>query len=148
MDQEIVKVDKAYRNRLFVAYLVLIIAGVLIYQFALPYILQAFQNLPVRTAFIVAEVVFDVFFLCFIAPAVYLISIGRKIVRHSAVPYPGMKVIRDTIVITGKKAIFRGKLLAGLGYVSIAFAILGCIWLRLVIIWINHDPIMRMFSPL
>ena len=58
----------------------------------------------------------------------YLWSLGERIVRAREFPPPGMRVIRDTPVITGEKAISRGRLLKvlalGCGVVSAALVLL------------------------
>jgi hypothetical protein len=148
MEPQIVKVDRQYRNRLLVAYLIAILAGYLLIKFAWPVAVHAFRQLNISSSFTVAEIVFAVFFLCFIGPALYLISIGKKIIKSGMHPFPGQKVLRDTIIVTGSKAMFRGKVLVRLGYTSIVMAILGCVWLHLVFMWIKHDPLMRMMPLL
>src|SRR5512140_3765090 len=97
---QIVKVDKQYRNRLMIAYLVLILAGYLVIKFAWPVAIHSFRQLSVPSSFIAAEIVFAIFFLCFIGPALYLISIGKKIINSGLHPFPGQKVLRDTIIVT------------------------------------------------
>jgi hypothetical protein len=44
-----------------------------------------------------------------VAFAVYLWSLGAKVVRAGAFPPPGYRVVRDTPVITGRAAVGRGR---------------------------------------
>jgi hypothetical protein len=143
MEVEIVRADKAYRLKLFLAYLLLIIVGYLAIRFLLPAGLLAFRNLEVHSYFNVAEIASIVFLIAFVAPALYLIRIGRKIVLHKMAPFPGMKVIRDTAILRGEKAIARGRQLIILGYISISAAVVGSGLIHLVFIKIKATPIIN-----
>ena len=46
-----------------------------------------------------------------IAVAVYVWTLGKKIIRVREFPPPGLRVLRDTPIIMGEKAIARGRLL-------------------------------------
>jgi|SRR5215471_13169770 len=63
-----------------------------------------------------------------IALAVYLWALGGRVVRGREFPPPGLRVIRDTPVVTGERAVFRGRLLKVLalscGIASAALAVL------------------------
>jgi hypothetical protein len=83
------------------------------------------------------------FLLCFIPVAVYVIIIGRRTCRYKAIPYPGMRVIRDTVVVTGKKAIIRGKGLIILGIVTIVLVIASMICTHYIILNFKQHPLFR-----
>ncbi len=78
-----------------------------------------------------AKAVFLVLALFLIAPmlalAVYLWSLGGRVLRTQEFPPPGVRVIRDTPVITGERAISRGRLFkvlalaCGIATVALAF---------------------------
>ena len=122
---EIIKTDKKYRNILFAAYLAAIGIAVIFIKFVWPVLLKHFNALDVKTTFVIGETVITIFLLSFIIPAFYLIVTGRKILQHNQIPYPGMKVIRDTKVIYGRNARIRGHVLVWLGYISIVFAVVS-----------------------
>src|SRR5688572_19353929 len=46
-----------------------------------------------------------------LAFAVYLWSLGGRVLRAQEFPPPGLRVIRDTAVLTGARAVSRGRLL-------------------------------------
>lgn len=127
MSEQIVKADTRYRRKLFLGYGIgiLLIAGLVF--FILPLFLEYLRNCAIQEFLRVTEICVIVFLLSFIGPAVFLMRVGGKIIRHGQVPYPGMKVIHDTKVISGKKAIFRGKILVFLAILSIVVAITGVI---------------------
>jgi hypothetical protein len=66
-----------------------------------------------------------------LAFAAYLWSLGGKVVRAQEFPPPGRRVIRDTPLITGEKAVSRGRLRKVLALAcGIAAAVLGLLlWL-------------------
>ena len=63
-----------------------------------------------------------------IALAVYLWALGGRVVRAREFPPPGLWVIRDTPIVTGERAVSRGRLLKvlalGCGIASAALAVL------------------------
>ncbi len=100
---EIVKADKAYRNRLFAAYAVVLL-------------------------------------LLFILPSAYLIATGRRVIREGRRPHSGMKVIRDTVVSRGSKALGRGRILDWLGATSILLVAAGSSATRFIFYKFKTDP--------
>lgn len=71
--------------------------------------------------------------------AVYLWSFGGRVLRARAFPPPGLRVTRDTPVITGERAIFRGRLLKMLALAcAIASVALGLLLWRLTSLLSSH----------
>jgi hypothetical protein len=74
-----------------------------------------------------------------LAFAVYVWFLGARVLRAREFPPPGFRVIRDTPVITGERAIFRGRLLKMLALgCGIAAVALGSILWRLAWMLGNH----------
>lgn len=64
--------------------------------------------------------------------AVYLWSLGEKVLRTREFPPPGFRVIRDTPVITGESAVSRGRLLEALALACVVVSVsLGLLLWRL-----------------
>ena len=63
-----------------------------------------------------------------LALAVYLWALGGKVIRAREFPPPGLRVIRDTPIVTGERAVSRGRLLKvlalGCGIAAAALAVL------------------------
>lgn len=127
MSVEIVKADKRYRRNLFLGYSMAILMIATLVFFALPPFLKYLRECAVLEFLRVTEICVIVFLLSFMGPAIFLMRVGGKIIRHRQVPYPGMKTIRDTKIISGNKAIIRGKILVFLALLSIVVAIAGVI---------------------
>ena len=139
---EILKADPGYRRRLFSFYLGAIALGFIAWRYLLPLCFSAFNHLRGPVYFIVAESAVILLLLVFIIPAVFLIRTGNKIIRSERFPFPGMKIMRDTKVVTGSRALFRGRLLRRLGYVSIGFAVAGSIAMHILFIYIRNSPVL------
>jgi 4-amino-4-deoxy-L-arabinose transferase-like glycosyltransferase len=139
---EIVKADPGYRRRLFSFYLTAIALGFIAWRFLLPPCIDAFDHLRRPAYFIIAESAVIVLLLVFIIPAVFLIQTGNKIIRSERFPFPGMKIMRDTKVVTGSRALFRGRFLKRLGYVSIGFAVAGSVAMHILFIYIRNSPVL------
>jgi hypothetical protein len=61
-----------------------------------------------------------------LAFAAYVWSLGGRAIRAREFPSPGLRVIRDTPVIAGEKAVSRGRLLKALALgCAVASAVLG-----------------------
>jgi hypothetical protein len=127
MPQEIFKADRRFRKKLFTVYAACILILGLFVWLCLPLLIKYLNACAIPKFLNLMEICVLAFLLFFIGPALFLINTGRKILLYKQVPYPGMKVIRDTKILSGKKAIFRGRLLVILGIFSIIMAIIGSI---------------------
>ena len=132
MFEEVVRADKKYRRKLFVSYLVLLLGVFAVIRFGVPWLRSYLQSLPADRAILVIEIVTITFLIGFIGPAMYLISYGRKIIRYQCIPFPGAKVIRDTRVKRGLKAVRMGKMLCYLGITCIVLALAGSIAIHVI----------------
>ncbi len=143
IEKKIVKADRNYRRKLFSGYLVVIILGILSWNFIRPPFLNILDNLPNKERIEVKEIIVHLFLFSFIPVAIYLIAIGCRICKYNAMPYPGMKVIRDTVVVTGRKAKLRGKSLIILGIVVIILLITSMITTHSIILHFKQAPLFR-----
>lgn len=125
MEREILKADKQYRTRLLTAYLVGIAVFSLCLCFGLPRYCAYLRTLKIPDMLDITEISTMIFFACFIGPACYLMVVGRRIIFSKRFPFPGQKVIRDTKIIEGKKAVRRGRMLFILGMLTIIILIAG-----------------------
>lgn len=141
---EVLRTDPVYRKRLFLAYGVCVLAGVAATWFGVPRFMRYLAAQPFSHAVRTVELVAVGFILSFTVPALYLINVGRTVLRHSAFPYPGMKVIRDTRVRTGDSARKLGKFLVGLGIFAIFTALAGSARTYYMFEKMRLDPLIRM----
>lgn len=142
-EKEIVKADKSYRRKLLLSYMVAIFVGIIVWNFAIPPLLTNLENLPNKARIETKESISHLVMLSFIPVAIYVIIFGRRVCRYKAIPYPGMKVLRDTVIVTGKKAIFRGKCLIILGVVTIFLTVVSMICTHYIVLHFKHFPLFR-----
>ena len=89
------------------------------------------------------KMVFRVLVALLLAPllalAAYLWSLGGKVVRAREFPPPGLRVIRDTPIVTGERAVSRGRLLKVLALgCGIALAALAVLLWRFGLLLSSH----------
>jgi cytochrome bd-type quinol oxidase subunit 1 len=125
MEREILKADKQYRKRLFTAYLIGIAVISLCLYFGLPRYSGYLDKLIIENRLGLAEIFVMLFLACFIGPAGYIIVVGRRIMVAKRFPWHGQKVIHDTKIIEGRKAVIKGRMLFSLGIFTIIIIIAG-----------------------
>jgi hypothetical protein len=143
MDREIVKTDKKYRRNLFIAYLIGIAVIVAFWRWGIPPLSHYIRELPNKERTETLEILGHAVLLIFIPAAIYLIVIGRKVCTHQAMPYPGMRVIHDTVVVRGKSALFRGRSMIVLGTMMIVLVIFSIIATHNIMLRFKHHPLFR-----
>jgi hypothetical protein len=125
VDEAIVKVDKAFRSRLFAIYAVCIVAIASSIVFGLRPFNAYLDGLNFPQLMNATEVMVAFGLAMMLGPSLYLIVVGKRIVRAQRMPYPSQKVIHDTKVILGSKAVLRGRLLLYLGILGIVVSLAG-----------------------
>lgn len=125
MEPEIVRTDKPYRQRLFTVYLVCLAALGLVLYFGLPPYFAYVNRVGFQDLMTASEITIICLLVPLVGPSIYLIVVGRRIIRSKRMPYPGQKVIHDTKVVDGSRAIRRGRTLLWLGIVCIFLVIAG-----------------------
>ena len=143
-ERQVVRTDKRYRRNLFTVYIAMIILGTVLVKWGRPLFTAYIMRLPVKSRIETIELTVHLLLLLFIPAAVYLIVVGRKVCIHRAMPYPGMKVIHDTVVVTGKNALLRGWSLVVLGTIMIIMVLISSIITHNIILRMKHHPL---FSP-
>jgi len=114
----------------------LLVAAFIRYRIPLSDWVLADRALRIKLVFVILTALVSVPLL---GLAVYLWSLGGKVVRAREFPPPGLRVIRDTPIVTGERAVFRGRLLKalaiGCGAASVVLA--GLLW-RLELLLNRH----------
>ena len=87
-------------------------------------------------------IVFAVVFLAMlplVGMAAYMFNQANRIIRAQRIPPPGQKVIKDTPVITGRKAVRQGRLLKVLTVFMGLFFMLVPFWIVLILMTLNKS---------
>lgn len=71
--------------------------------------------------------------------AVYIFYLATQVVKHQRAPFPGQKVIKDTPVVTGDKAVKQGQAMRAL---AIAMGLIGLLlpWSLALLIMMMRGP--------
>ena len=125
MDNEIIKADKQYRKFVLAVCLIFIAAGGAIIVWLLSYLQDALEDSDPERALIAVKRLLILISLGIIPVGLYILSLGRKVVKSRQIPPPGVKVIADTKVIAGRKAVIRGWLLICIALLMIGLSLIG-----------------------
>ena len=122
MNRDIIRADKKYRNKALGLLFLLGLLSILIIIWGLPSGMEYLRHLDHQTAFLIIDLVLVFIVLSMVPLGIFLLRLSRKILKHECFPPPGMKVIKDTPIVRGKKAKIKGQIVL---FISILFMIAG-----------------------
>jgi ATP/ADP translocase len=128
MTQPIIRADRRYRKKLLILYALFVLVVILLIGWVLPWSKAYLLQLELETALTVMKVVLAVMFLSFVPAGLYVWRLGRKIMVHERFPPPGVKVMKDTKLIEGKRARVRGRVLIVFSLVLILFGLFAAFY--------------------
>jgi hypothetical protein len=115
MEKEIRYADLEYRHRALIKFTVLYVAaavfGTVVIVWGRPWMQSYLDALEPRTALHLLSWSMSLVCLSFLPLCAFIYLQGRKIIVSECYPTPGARVIRDTEVIRGGRAVKRGRLL-------------------------------------
>lgn len=127
MSAEIVRADKSYRRKFFTWHAIFILFGAVVIVWGLPLLEEYLRQAHPKTAAGILKGWFIFAFLSIIPIALYMLSLGRKVIKYERIPLPGAKVIIDTRPIVGQKARRRGQVLVGVSLLLVALGVSGAL---------------------
>ena len=136
-NKKIIKADKKLRNRTLIFILILIIL-VFIFHIFYNQFLSGIKNLAeespemaINKILITLKILMVAMCIIFAAFTIYCFHISLLIYKSEQFPPPGMRVIKDTVLITGEKAKVRA---------IIGFAITGVlvIFAFIILLYMNN----------
>jgi hypothetical protein len=133
MSEEIVRADKSYRRKFFTWHAVFILFGAAVIMWGLPLLEEYLRQANPKTAAGILKGWFIFAFLSIIPIALYMLSVGRKVIKHERIPLPGAKVIVDTRPTVGQQARLRGRVLVGVSLLLIALGLSGALFSPLML---------------
>ena len=122
MNKDIIRADKKYRNKALGLIILFGLLGVGFIIWGLPSGMKYLNRLEPQTAFLIIDLVLVFIMLSMVPIGIFLFKLSRTILKHQCFPPPGMKVIKDTPIVKGKKAKVKGQILL---FISILFMIAG-----------------------
>ncbi|MHC4519822.1 MAG: hypothetical protein ACYTAS_14635 [Planctomycetota bacterium] len=129
MDERVVHADRKYRRVILIAFGVSVCIGVVLLQWVLPWATRYLAQRRPQEALQILQVAVSLMFLSALPIAWYIWSLGRKGVTSQQMPPPGVRVIKDTIIIRGRSAVARGKALMVIAVLLAIVSLIGGIWL-------------------
>jgi len=125
----VIKADKRARMLFILAWLACVCVGAALIRWVLPWGQGQLERTEPGDALHVIQLVIGFIFLSVIPFGVYLFRFGRRAVEHRQMPPPGTKVIMDTKVLEGDKAVRRGRLMMVMALLFAAMALVGGLYL-------------------
>ncbi|MDI6853500.1 MAG: hypothetical protein QME75_07860 [Deltaproteobacteria bacterium] len=139
MEKEILQGDGDYRRKFIVKtailYTVALAAGCLLIFWGRPWLRSYLDGLEPRAALNFLTWSLTIIFLSILPVCAFFFRFGQKIVRAQRFPLPGTKVIRDTEVLRGDRAVARGRLFIGIALVVAALALVSAVFFPY---WLNR----------
>ncbi len=113
------KADKGYRNKYLKRLILFTGLGIVMILWAVPLLGSFLETLKPEQAIKTVVVVLFAMFVPLILMAFYMMNLSRRILKSERFPPPGIKVIRDTVVLEGQRARSRGYLIMILSLILI-----------------------------
>lgn len=127
--ERVIKADKRARMLFILAWIACVCVGVALIRWALPWGQGHLEQAEPAKALLAIQVVVGFIFLSVVPFGVYLFRLGLRAVQCRQMPPPGTKVIVDTKVLEGDKAMTRGRLMMLIALLLIALGLAGGLYL-------------------
>ena len=138
MEKEIRRHDPEYRRQAIIMLVALYasaaILGVMVIFWGRPWLKDYLAALEHRQALSFLSWAMSLVCLGFLPLWAYIYLHGRKIIVSECYPAPNVKVIRDTEVIRGERAVSRGRLLVRVAFILAVLSILAAMYFPY---WLN-----------
>jgi hypothetical protein len=145
---EIVKADRAYRTAVLIAYILIIVLGFVLFKFIVPAGRAYLGTLDWYRLLQTLRWLLILVLVSFAPAAVYLLVVGRRILRHEQWPYPGRKVMFDTTVVRGEEARKRGRRLVRLAVTFLVLMVVVAVYTYFrYTAWLNSPLLGRFWWP-
>ncbi|GEM_PF-3240143 len=145
VEQEIMPVDKAYRIKMFIIFFVLIGAVAAARIWGLPALqgywqslYDAGENTRLLHSFRISEFIMALVMLGLLPFGIYNVRAGLRVRREQRYPATGMRVLRNTPVVTGEAAVKRGGIIVFAGTAISIVSVIMCIMVILVVEVLIH----------
>lgn len=120
---KVIKADKRIRMLVFLAYFVSVLV---LAVWMLPWSESKLEQVEKPEVLLrIIRIVIAFIFLSIVPFGVYLCLFGWRVIKHREMPPPGTKVIVDTKVLEGDKAVTRGRLVITVALVLIVLGLFG-----------------------
>ncbi len=127
--ERVIKADKRARMIFIIAWIACVCVGAALIRWALPWGQGHLEQAEPAKALLAIQVVVGFIFLSVVPFGVYLFRLGLRAVQCRQMPPPETKVIVDTKVLEGDKAMTRGRLMMALALLLLTLGLIGGLFL-------------------
>ncbi len=127
--ERVIKADKRARMFFIIAWIVCVCVGAALIRWVLPWGQGRLEKAEPAKALLAIQIAIGFIFLSTIPFSVYLFRLGLRAIRCQQMPPPGTRVIKDTKVLEGDKAVTRGRLTIALALALVALGLTGRLYL-------------------
>ena len=129
MTDRIILADKKYRKKIIVIYLISVALGAALIGWGVPWVKGHIKGLEPESALNNLIILLRFMFFSIVPFGFLILSHGRKVLIHEQFPPPDSKVIVDTKIVEGEKALMRGRLIIAAAVSLIAIGLIGGLYL-------------------
>jgi len=108
MSDQIVRADKEYQKRALFFYVLMAFLGLVLVAWVFPQGTEYLRKLDPDAAFLIADTVLVLILLSVVPVGLYLYRLAGKILKENRFPPQGTKVLRDTLLVCGKRLCAQG----------------------------------------
>lgn len=128
-DQEktvkVIKADKRIRLLVILAYIISVLILAVLVGWILPWSEGRLKQAEPAVMLRIIRIVIAFIFLSIVPFGLYMCRLGWRVIKHRQMPPPGTKVIVDTKVLEGDKAVTCGRLIIAISLVLIVLGLYG-----------------------
>lgn len=122
---KVIKADKRIRTLVILAYIVAVLVVLVLIIWILPWGEGKLEQTEPEAMLRIIRIVIAFIFLSIIPFGLYMYRFGWRVIKHKQMPPPGTKVIVDTKVLEGVKAVTRGKIIIAVSLILIVAGLYG-----------------------
>lgn len=124
--EKVIKADKKIRWLVLFGYPVSVLILIILLSIVLPWGEDRLEKLDDPEVLMrIIRIVIAFIFLSIVPFGLYICRFGWRVIKLKQIPPPGTKVIVDTKIIEGEKAVTRGKIIIAISLVLIAVGLYG-----------------------
>lgn len=122
---KIIKADKRTRILVILVYIISVLILAVLLMWVFPWSEDRIEQAEPEVMLRIIRIVITFIFLSIVPFGVYLCLFGWRVIKYRQTPPPGTKVIVDTKVLEGDKAVTRGRLIIGISLMLIVLGLYG-----------------------
>lgn len=121
----VIKADKGIRILVILVYIFAVLVMIVLLRWILPWSEGKLEQTEPEITLRIIRIVIAFIFLSIVPFGLYMCRFGWRVIRCKQMPPPGTKVIMDTKVLEGDKAVTRGKLIIAVSLVLVVLGFFG-----------------------